>query len=114
VSSDSAFEVDWTLDRAGFHNLRLELEEDLPRYFTGLPGDTGSGAVAVAGFCERTRAKLQYEGVVLAVNDQPVTLKLAAGGEKRNDLPGVPDVWAFVVDAGLRFNLWAPPHPPRS
>jgi hypothetical protein len=57
------------------------------------------------------RAKLQYEGIVLAINDQPVTLKLAAGGEKRNDLPGVPDVWAFVVDAGLRFNLWAPPHP---
>ena len=44
-----------------------------------------------------------------AINDQPITLKLAVGGEKRDDLPGVPDRWGFVFDAGLRFNLWAPP-----
>jgi len=58
---------------------------------------------------QRLRARLQYEAVVLAINDQPLTLKVAAGGEKRNDLLGVPDQWAFVMDAGLRFSLWAPP-----
>jgi hypothetical protein len=108
LSADSAFEVDWTLDHAGFHNLRLELSDELPHYFQALPGEPPPSKT---GFSERMRARLQYEGIVLAINDQPVTLKLAAGGEKRNDLPGVPDVWAFVVDAGLRFNLWAPPHP---
>ena len=40
-----------------------------------------------------------------------LTLKLAAGGEKRDDVPGIPSQWAFVMDAGLRFNLWAPPKP---
>ena len=40
-----------------------------------------------------------------------LTLKLAAGGEKRDDIMGVPNQWAFVMDAGLRFSLWAPPRP---
>jgi hypothetical protein len=59
---------------------------------------------------QRMRAKLQYEQIILAINDQPISLNFSAGGEKRNDIPGVPDQWAFVVDAGLRFSLWAPPH----
>jgi hypothetical protein len=54
---------------------------------------------------------VQYEAIILAINDQPLTLKLAASGEKRDDIPGVPEQWAFVLDAGLRFSLWAPPRP---
>ena len=40
LSADSAFEVDWTLDKAGFHNLKLELADELPRYFQPIPGTT--------------------------------------------------------------------------
>lgn len=101
VTAGSAFEVDCVLDRAGFHNLRLELAHELPRYFAPLER---TGKLA-----QRMRARLQYEAIVLAINDQPLTLKLAAGGEKRDDIPGIPDQWAFVADAGLRFSLWAPP-----
>ena len=58
---------------------------------------------------QRFKANLQYEQIILAINDQPLSLTLAGGGQKRNDLPGVPDTWAFVFDVGLRFSLWAPP-----
>ncbi len=103
LSSDSAFEIDSVLDDAGFNNLRFEVSEESPHYFTALPGGSS--------WAHRLRADIQYEAILLAINDQPVSLKLAAGAEKRNDLPGVPDQWAFVVDAGLRFSLWAPPRP---
>ena len=33
------------------------------------------------------------------------------GAQRRDDLPTVPDEWAFVADTGLRFSLWAPPRP---
>lgn len=101
LTASSAFELDWVLDPSGLNNLKLELVHEMPRYFEPL---------SEAGLLrQRLRARMQYERVVLAINDQPLTLKLAAGGEKRNDLLGVPDQWAFVMDAGLRFSLWAPP-----
>ena len=103
LTGASAFELDWVMDPEGFHNLRFEISHEIPRYFE--PVGTASK------YAQRFRSKLAYEAIVLAINDQPLTFKLAAGGEKRNDLPGVPDQWAFIVDAGLRFNLWAPPRP---
>jgi hypothetical protein len=103
LTAASAFEINWVLDQGGFHNLRLELDHEMPRYFTPLAGESK--------YSQRLKAKLMYETILVAINDQPLTFKLAAGGDKRNDLPGVPDQWAFVVDAGLRFNLWAPPRP---
>jgi hypothetical protein len=108
LTAASAFEIDWVLDRDGFHNIRFELDDEMPHYFQQVPGQP---VPSKYGFSERYRANLQYEGIILAINDQPLTLKLAAGGEKRNDLPGIPEQWAFVIDAGLRFNLWAPPRP---
>ncbi|MDB4957822.1 MAG: hypothetical protein JWO36_5391, partial [Myxococcales bacterium] len=103
LTETSALEIDSVLDRAGFHNVRFELVHEIPRYFT--PYDKTGKLV------QRMRARVQYEAIVLAINDQPLTFKLAAGGEKRNDIPGIPDQWAFVIDAGLRFSLWAPPRP---
>jgi hypothetical protein len=102
VTETSALDLDCVLDGSGYHNLRLELAHEVPRYFTPYRTDT---------LVQRMRARVQYEAIVLAINDQPLTLALAAGGEKRNDVPGLPDQWAFVIDAGLRFSLWAPPRP---
>lgn len=99
--AQSAVELDVVLDEEGFHNLRFEVEHELPRYFVEM-GETGKLA-------QRMKAKLSYEAIVLAINDQPLSLKLAMGGEKRDDIPGLPNQWAFVMDAGLRFSLWAPP-----
>jgi hypothetical protein len=101
ITPSSAFELDWVVDDEGFHNLKIEVEHEMPRYF--VPLQNGQK------LAQRMHAKVQYEAIVLAINDQPLTLKLAAGAEKRNDIFGVPDRWAFVMDAGLRFSLWAPP-----
>lgn len=101
ITESSAFDLDWVLDEAGFNNVRFELSHELPRYFT--PTATTPKLV------QRFKANLQYERIILAINDQPLSWKLAAGGEKRDDLPGVPDKWAFVFETGLRFSLWAPP-----
>lgn len=102
LTATSAFELDTVLDRDGFHNLRVEVVHELPRYFAQL-GDNPTR------FSQRMHAKVSYEAIVLAINDQPLSVKLSAGGEKRNDIPGIPNQWAFVADAGLRFSLWAPP-----
>jgi hypothetical protein len=104
LTESSAFELDWVVDPAGFHNLRLELVHELPRYFVPL--------IDGQKLAQRMRARVQYEAIVLAINDQPLTFKLGAGAQKRDDIFGVPDRWAFVMDAGLRFSLWAPPRPP--
>ncbi len=104
IVPSSAFEIDTVLDEEGFHNVKFELTHEAPRYF--VPFQNGQH------FAQRLKAKLQYEAIVLAINDQPLSLKVAAGGEKRDDIIGVPDRWAFVMDAGLRFSLWAPPRAP--
>lgn len=103
ITPASALELDVVADPAGFHNFRIELAHEMPRYLVPIR--------AGQKLAQRTRARVQYEAIVLAINDQPLTLELAAGGEKRDDIMGVPDRWAFVMDAGLRFSLWAPPRP---
>ncbi len=103
ITGTSALDIDFVLDRDGVHNLRAEFDHEVPRYFT--PIGTASH------WSQRMRARLQYEAIGIAINDQPLSLDLAAGGEKRDDIPGTPDQWAFVIDAGLRFSLWAPPRP---
>jgi hypothetical protein len=104
ITAGSAFELDWVLDRRGFHNLTAEVAYEVPRYFVALPG-VGKQAL-------RMLARLRYETILIAINDQPLSLRLDAGSERRNDVPGLPDDWALVANAGLRFSLWAPPRPP--
>lgn len=104
LTATSALEIDSVLDKDGFHNVRFELVHELPHYFANF----GQGETT-DHFAQRMHAKLQYEAIILAINDQPVSLDVAVSGEKRNDIPGIPDTWAFTADAGLRFSLWAPP-----
>jgi hypothetical protein len=104
LTATSAFELDTVLDNEGFHNVRFELVHELPHYFANF----GQGETT-DHFAQRMHAKLQYEAIILAINDQPVSLNVAVSGEKRNDIPGISDQWAFIGDVGLRFNLWAPP-----
>jgi hypothetical protein len=106
VTPASALELDCVLDDAGFHNLRFELSHEMPHYFV-------SPFQKDQLFATRFKAKVQYEAIILAINDQPLSLNFAAGGEKRDDIFGVPDQWAFVADVGLRFSLWAPPREPK-
>lgn len=101
LTGSTALELDWVLDRKGFHNLRGQLTWEVPRYFRKL----GSKSK----MARRNQAKIEYEAIVLALNDQPISLTAGLGGERRNDLPVIKDTWAFVAKAGIRVSLWAPP-----
>jgi hypothetical protein len=101
ITPGGALESDLTLDRRGFHHVGAEIVHERPRYVDGTEGTA-----------ERTRARLHYELIVLAINDQPLSLRLSAGAERRDDIPGLPDRWALTANAGLRFSLWAPPRAP--
>ncbi len=98
LTPGAALESDFTLDRRGFHHVGAEIAHERPRYVDGAEGTA-----------ERTRARLHYELIVLAINDQPLSLRLSAGAERRDDIPGLDDSWALTANAGLRFSLWAPP-----
>ena len=60
------------------------------------------------------KGSLWYEWVLIAVNDQPVSLYLEGAANYRDDLPDVPSDVEFRGMAGLRFSFWAPPLEPVS
>ncbi|MFP2963923.1 hypothetical protein ACLEPN_40960 [Myxococcus sp. 1LA] len=96
----AALEADLTLDRDGFHHLRVSAEAEKVLL-----------APTVAGRPLRpTRLRVQasYEVILLAINDQPLTLVVDGRGMRRSDLAGVPGQWEWSASAGLRFSLWAP------
>jgi hypothetical protein len=99
VTPGGAAEAAFTLDPRGFHHLGAEVRYERPRLF-------GDGSQQ---WLSRLRAEVAYEMIILAINDQPLTLRLDVASEKRDDIPGLADRWALVAGAGLRFSLWAPP-----
>ena len=100
VTPGAALEGDITFDRTGFHQLGFELSYERPYYTTE---DARIGASA-----QRMKASLEYEMIVLAINDQPLSLHFDVGAEKRDDSPLIANRWAARANAGLRFSLWAP------
>jgi hypothetical protein len=99
-----AVETDVTIDREGFHHVTGEVGVELPRIYDG---ETEVGKRA-----RRFKTEVGYEAILIALNDQPITVRLAAGASRRDDIPGLPERWAFTANAGLRFSLWAPARRP--
>ncbi|MFO0660459.1 MAG: hypothetical protein U0165_11600 [Polyangiaceae bacterium] len=57
----------------------------------------------------RFGGQIAYEAILLAVNDQPISLRIAGGGERRRDpLTGIDSI-ETTASVGLRFSFWAPP-----
>jgi hypothetical protein len=96
----AALELDVIVDRAGFHHLTTDVGIDVPVSLQK-PWSASARASAGAG----------YEVILLAINDQPLTLRVAGRGGYRNDLPGIKPGVDAEGNAGLRINLWAPPPP---
>lgn len=104
----AAADADITLDRGGFHRVRgTLLGEWLATVDDYQP--TEAGAPLLAEDRSRTTGKVEYELILLAINDQPISAVLDARAQKRNDVPGLDTGWLFQGTASLRFNLWAPP-----
>lgn len=96
----AALEGDFTLDPHGFHHLRFGVEAEkvyLDKEVEGRPLNP-----------ERLNVRAGYEAILLALNDQPLSLVLDGRGTWRSDLPGVSADWEWSAQAGLRFSLWAP------
>lgn len=57
----------------------------------------------------RVDASFAYEGVLVAINDQPISVRLAATGSSREDPATQVRSVELGASAGLRFSFWAPP-----
>lgn len=57
----------------------------------------------------KIKAQFAYEGVLIAINDQPLSVRLTASGTTRDDLAGGARNVEVGATAGLRFSFWAPP-----
>lgn len=104
LAPNAALEADLTLDHDGFHRVTAYAGVELPRYYDADRGFDGHAT--------RMKGELGYEVIVLALNDQPVTLRFSATATKRDDVPGLPTGVVLSGNAGLRFNLWAPAREP--
>ena len=87
------------VDRAGFHQLQAVGFAQMRVYTSGMV--PGTSKLVVGG-------ALAYEWILLAVNDQPVSLRLETSVSQRNDLPQRAPSFDAQAVAGLRLSLWAP------
>ena len=89
-----------TLDPNGFHHLTFGAEVEkllLDQEVGGRPHHP-----------ERLRVRAGYELILLAINEQPLSLVLEGRGQWRTDLADERPVWEWSANTGLRFSLWAP------
>ncbi|NOK11340.1 hypothetical protein [Corallococcus exercitus] len=96
----AALEGDLTLDRDGFHHVRFGAEAQKVLLAEAVDGRPLRP--------ERLRLRAGYEVILLAINDQPVSLTLDGRGTWRDDVANAPAGWEWSAQAGLRFSLWAP------
>jgi hypothetical protein len=99
LTPGATLEGNWTLDRAGLNHLTLAGTWERP---------IGRQKEAWVGLGQRAHLGLGYERIVIAFNDQPVTLRVAAEADYRSDIPAQAAGWDFKGLIGLRFNFWAP------
>ncbi|WP_223646820.1 hypothetical protein [Corallococcus sp. EGB] len=96
----AALEGDLTLDRDGFHHVRFGAEAQKVLFAQAVEGRPLRP--------ERLRLRAGYEVIILAVNDQPISVTLDGRGAWRDDVANVPAGWEWSAQAGLRFSMWAP------
>jgi hypothetical protein len=99
----AAVEGELTLGRNGFHHVRASA---LSEWLT----NSGDGLDArLAENRSRLTVKGEYEVILFALNNQPVSFALEAKATKRDDVPDYATGWIVQGGAQLRFSLWAPP-----
>ena len=99
-AAEAALEADTTLDADGFHHLRFAAVGEKLFFTSALAGRPADP--------QRLSLRAEYEVIVIAINDQPLSLVLDARGGWRNDVEGLTPSWEWSGGAGLRFSLWAP------
>lgn len=93
----AALEGEFQLGRTGRHHMGFELSGEARPYFD-----------EIRNLYYRGTGRAFYEAVVLAINDQPISLYLEGKAQYREDIPDAPEPWEYRGMAGLRFSFWAP------
>jgi hypothetical protein len=96
----SAVKSRFSLGDGGLHYLFLDVTYLRPTFVDGpLTGKT----------INRVKATMAYEGIFLAINDQPLSFRFAATGSSRQDVrTGALGIEGSAT-LGLRLSFWAPP-----
>jgi hypothetical protein len=96
----SAVKSRFSLGEGGLHSMATEFAYRRP---TLVEGEMKGKSV------NRLSALVAYEGIFMAINDQPISLRVAASGTTRNDFDEDVRNVELRFTAGLRFSFWAPP-----
>jgi len=97
VYPQAALESEFVFDDRGLHQMGFAFTGSVRPYFDD--PDTlyrvGEGAV-------------WYEWVVLALNDQPISIFAQGTASFREDIPDLPSEVEYRAMVGMRFSFWAP------
>lgn len=93
----ASLEAEFQVGKTGRHHIGFELTGEARPYFD-----------EIRTIYYRGLGRAFYEAVVLAVNDQPISLYLEGKAQYREDIPDAPEEWEYRGMAGLRFSFWAP------
>jgi len=101
----SALEADVLLGSDGMHRLTVSTGYELPLAWRG-------GGKAPPTATQRFLSAAAYETILIAINDQPVTLRVMGEGGYRDDVIEELSGWHVTGGVGLRVNFWTPPPDP--
>lgn len=96
---NTALQAQFVLDRGGFHTVGGNVHAAAPVFLTGHTPGTAR---------RRAGGGLSYEVIFLAINDQPLSLRLEGNLDYRTDLPDRAPKWESTALSGVRFSFWAP------
>ena len=99
VGFTSAVRSRMALGEGGLHYLFADVAYRRPAF---LDGDLAGRSA------NRVKASLAYEGIFLAINDQPLSFHLAATGAARDDPATFTHKVEVGMNAGFRVSFWAP------
>jgi len=99
LSPQAALDGRFGLGQSGLHYLTANVHGDMGYFVSG----PASGQNVLTG-----GAKLAYEAIFIAINDQPLSLYTEASTEYWEGVDGL-NQWSTSFMTGLRFSLWAPP-----
>lgn len=88
------------LGDSGLHYVTLDLGYHRPNYLDGTQIGKGANNITL---------KAAYEGIFIAINDQPLSFRVSAEGASREDPITATRSLEVRAMAGLRVSFWAPP-----
>ena len=97
----AGLEAEFVFDDAGLHRLSVASGYEAPLVFR-------DGTRSAPTFSHRFLSSAAYEMILIAINDQPISLRLGVDGGYRNDVVAAHAGWEVRGVAGLRINFWAP------